>query len=177
MYIIYLSSENNQTEANKHLLSTLKAQDVQLLDGTYPETTDRVLLQKYEAQVVKEIKKCDAVVIEASKSTFDLGRFMTLGMQQFKPVLLLQQNEANAAPVLLTSQRLSTLHRYTLTDKKKLEEGLVSFLEDVKKQKLHYRFNLMLNDDINDYLLEKAGAKGISKADYIRNLILDDMDA
>jgi len=33
----------------------------------------------------------------------------------------------------------------------------------------------MLSRDINGYLLEQSAEKGISKADYIRSLIVQDM--
>jgi TPP-dependent 2-oxoacid decarboxylase len=122
-----------------------------------------------------EIKQADGVIIEASRPTLDIGRFIATALQYHKPVLILYQGEL---PDVLAddTHTLVTIKEYEEPKHDHLEQKILSsFLTKVEKKKLLYRFNLMLSKEMNMYLMDKAKTKGVSKADYIRTLITDDM--
>lgn len=176
MKIVYIDSPFNKNPVNKAILDSLQATHHKVYDGTLPKKVDERKLHQINAQLTREIKKCDCVIVEATESSFDMGRFIMLALLQHKPVLILQEM-GKAQSYLLSSHRLVTQKTYTVnTLKKDISDILDSFVKVVKKQRLTYRFNLMLNKDLNMYLMDRSQEQNISKADYIRNLILGDME-
>ena len=128
-----------------------------------------------DAKLTTEIKKADALVVEASQSNFELGRFITLALQQHKPVLMLQKkNKPN--PLLVGSSRLISMENYLPEKTQDLKKTIESFFKTAKKQRLLYRFNFMMSSDMNEFLSKKAQTAGVSKADYIRNLVIEEMN-
>lgn len=174
MNVVFLSSPTEKKEKYDFILDVLKKYKLKVFNGTYPFKADLKQLQRYEADVIKEIKKCDAMVVEGTNTTIDLGRFITLGLQQHKSVLLLQKEGQSTQP-LLSNSRLVKMTVYNPAKTAKVKEIIDDFIDQMKKQRLVYRFNLMLSPDINEYVMDKAQKQGISKADYIRSLIADDM--
>lgn len=174
MYIVFLAPETSKSDI-KNLYTEIckKIEDSKnnLYDGTFPHDTGAH--EDHASQLTKEIKKADAIVVEATQSNFNLGRLITLALQQHKPVLMLQK-ELNSTPIVIGSSRLVNVKTYKNT-KEDLDEILKDFFKVAKKQRLTYRFNLMLSRDIDIYLNDKAHEFGISKADYIRELIAKDM--
>ena len=57
-----------------------------------------------------------------------------------------------------------------------IETILAGFFKTVAKQRLLYRFNFMMSREMDGFVREKAKNNGMSKADYIRTLILQDME-
>ncbi len=173
MYILYLSS-NQSKEINDFITSTLKKLKHTVSNGTFlPDAKDK---SSKLAKITREIKKSDALVVEGSTTNFDLGRLMTLAIFQHKPLLILQE-KGKEQDVELGANRLVNNKTYTLKKSADFEKKIEDFIKAVKKQRLTYRFNLMLSRDINSYLMDQATDKGISKADYIRSLIIQDMNA
>lgn len=173
MYILYLSS-NPSKEVNDFITSTLKKLKHTVSNGVFlPDANDK---SSKLANITREIKKSDALVVEGSTTNFDLGRLMTLAIFQHKPLLILQE-KGKEQNVELGANRLVNNKTYTLKKSSDFEKKIEDFIKAVKKQRLTYRFNLMLSRDINSYLLDQATDKGISKADYIRSLIIQDMNA
>lgn len=126
-------------------------------------------------QISADIKNADGVIIEATRPTLDIGRFIATAFQYHKPVLVLYQG---TIPDTLAddSHSLMTIKEYHETKPRELEHKILSqFVTKVENRKLLYRFNLMLNKEMNMYLMDKAKKQGVSKADYIRTLIYKDM--
>ena len=171
MYILYLSTKNTpndkeligQIEHAKHKVWSLN------VSGTKKSDVDNQI-----ATLMKEIKKADACVVEATYPTFELGRFITFALQQHKPALMLQE-ETKISPLVLGESRLVTSGTYALSKKTQLQEVLAQFFKLVAKQRLLYRFNFMMSREMNRFVMEKSREEGISKADYIRTLILQEM--
>ena len=171
MNILYLSA-NSQTETNTFITNSIKRLKKTVFSGILlesdPKKTEKL------ATATKEIKRTDAVILEASNLNFDMGRLMTLSIFQHKPILLLQE-KGKSQSVELGANRLVNNKSYILGKDTELERKIEDFMKAVKKQRLTYRFNLMLSRDINTYLAEQSADKNISKADYIRSLIIQDM--
>ncbi len=171
MHILYLSWTGDRA-VNEPILSALKSLKFAYFDGSFsPEDADK---GGKLSKAVREVKKTDGVVVEATHANFDMGRMMTLAIFQHKPILLLQQKGAGS-DIELGANRLVNTKSYQAEKPAELERKLEDFVKGMKRQKLTYRFNLMLSRDINGYLLEQSAEKGISKADYIRSLIVQDM--
>lgn len=172
MYIVYMSAVSDK-KINQPIISAIKNNKHTAIDTSF--TQDMKNKSGHIANITKEIKKADGIVIEATITNFDLGRLITLALLQHKPVLILQQR-GSSTNLDLGESRLVSNKKYKDGDEKILLKYLKDFAEDVKKQRLSYRFNLMLSRDINSYLMDQATAKNISKADYIRTLIIQDME-
>lgn len=171
MNILFLSA-NPQQDTNTFIVNAIKRLKNTVFSAVLLDT-DAKKTEKL-AVATKEIKRTDAVILEASNLNFDMGRLMTLSIFQHKPILLLQEKGKNQ-PVELGSNRLVNNKTYILSKDSELERKVEDFMKAVKKQRLTYRFNLMLSRDINSYLAEQSADKNISKADYIRSLIIQDM--
>jgi tRNA pseudouridine-54 N-methylase len=171
MNILYLSANPSQ-EVNTFILTAIKRLKNTVISGVLLDT-DTKKVEKL-ALVTKEIKRTDAVILETTNVNFDMGRLMTLSIFQHKPVLLLQE-KGKEQGVELGANRLVNNKTYIIGKDAELERKIEDFMKAVKKQRLTYRFNLMLSRDINTYLAEQSADKNISKADYIRSLIIQDM--
>jgi len=171
MYIVYLSATEDK-HINTPILSVIKKQRHTAINRAFSQQIKNK--SNHIAQTTKEIKKADGIVVECSETNFDLGRLLTLSLLQHKPVLLLQM-KVHTHELELGESRLVTKKTYKPEDEKHIEKCLINFVSIIEKQRLSYRFNLMLSRDINNYLMDQAQNKSISKADYIRTLIVQDM--
>ena len=174
MYIVFLAPETNNSEIKTQYEAICKRitdQKNTLFDGAFP--SDPTKHEDHASQLTREIKKADALVVEATESNFNLGRLITIAIQQHKPVLMLQK-EQKSTPVVIGSSRLIIIKPYKTNDE--ITESIKDFFKIAKKQRLNYRFNLMLSRDIDVYLSEKSKDRAISKADYIRELLIQDME-
>lgn len=123
-------------------------------------------------RLVKDLRKVDAMIVEGTVLTVETSRLITLALQVHLHVLLLYKKN-NPETSVFESSRLLTLKKY---DEKSLGKIMEKFFMQVDKQRLLYRFNLMLSKDMGAYVLDKSRRSKVSKADYIRRLILKDMD-
>lgn len=123
------------------------------------------------AIIAETIKKSDAVICDVTDMTIETSRIISLALQFHIPTLFLYRFEEKYLQAFEMS-RFLTKKRYT---EETLEEKLKEYFRQIDKQRLLYRFNLMLSNELGGYILEKSKSMRISKADYIRKLILKDM--
>lgn len=173
MKVVFLASKDKKNNNQQKILDVLNKLKFTIIDGSLAK--GEIEKSKQISNLTLEIKKTDGVVVEASSTDFDMGRQITLALQQHKPVLILQQKE-NTPPLILGSTRLITTKIYHPENEKELQGIFQDFAKTMKKKSLTYRFNLMLSRDINVHLMDKAQAEGVSKADYIRTLLVGDME-
>jgi len=75
-----------------------------------------------------QIKNSDLMVIEATYPSIGVGHTMTIGLEMFKPTLVLYQESTNPHGLLIGDpNRLLTIKKYSLTNKKKLEQIIKIF--------------------------------------------------
>jgi hypothetical protein len=122
----------------------------------------------HDSAVRRAIFRADAVVIEASHSSFRLGFEAFFALSQQKPVLVLSQfknyNHLIDQPNLFGAKYTP----FTLPDE------IEKFLRHVRKNKLRNRFNLFISDYQRKHIEEAAKHYGVSKSDYLRKLIETD---
>lgn len=172
MYIVYLSIK--KSDSDSLIIDCIKTAKHSVYIATLSSNPEQKS-SKEAAILTKEIKKADALVVEATESNFELGRFITLALQQHKPVLMLQ-NETKQVPLLLGSSRLVSLETYKDGNKKEMANVLAGFFKTVAKQRLLYRFNFMMSREMDSFVRDQAKDNGMSKADYIRTLIMNEME-
>lgn len=118
----------------------------------------------YEA-IRRGILWADAVIIEISEESFQLGHEATLAMQAKKHVLCISVNEDYSAKI---NNRYFHGFRYS---KANIEEIIENFLTRARKELLSRRFNLFLSPSQTQYLTETASRENVSVAEIIRSLI------
>ena len=118
------------------------------------------------------IKSCDAIAVESTYPSIGIGYIIAYALGQHKSVLILYQDTPHAVFIGETN-RLLTLKKYNVKDKRKLLHDLEVFLENAKKKVLKYRFNMMIDPSMNDFLSFEASKKHVSKADYVRQLLIE----
>lgn len=129
----------------------------------------------YSKRIYKLINESDAVVAEITYPSIMVGYLLNYSLRQRKYTLGLYQKNPHRILIGEASKFLR-LKKYAINQNKRLNTIVNAFLEDIKKDSLHIRFNLML-DETTDRTLEKQSRKvKISKADYIRRLIEENVE-
>lgn len=121
-----------------------------------------------------QIQKSDVMVVEGTYPSIGVGHMMTIALEMHKAVLVLYQNDPHGL-LVGDPNRLLTVKKYSLKDGKALKNALSVFLEKANRRLLNKRFNFMIDEMEEDYLEWASNKKGISKADYIRQLIDEDL--
>src|SRR3989344_4339732 len=139
----------------------------------------RRLSQKSENEIYEDVKRkknliksCNAIVIESTYPSIGVGYIIAYALEQHKSVLVLYQQSPHAM-LLSEKNRLLTLKKYSIANKKTLLHDLRLFLEKTQKKILKYRFNMMIDQSLNDLLSQEANRLHISKANYVRQLIFE----
>jgi len=128
--------------------------------------------QKDFQKLTKQIKESDSVIIEGTYPSIGTGHYMTIALNYLKPTLVLYQNNPHGV-LVGDPNRLLILRKYSQANKNDLEEKIKKFLVTARKKRLKNRFNLMLDDEMVEYLDSKAKRNGVSKADIVRQLIVE----
>lgn len=157
---VSVESTIEKTYLNKHpKLKSVK--DLAINDLDYKHVHD--------AAIRNAIRRCDAVIIEASYPSFRLGfeTFFALSLQ--KPVLVLSKFN-NYGSLVDQPHFFGTKYTdFTLPDE------IEKFVTHVRKNKLRIRFNLFISEDQKQMLDNKSKQYQVSQSDYIRGLIDKDI--
>jgi hypothetical protein len=178
MKIVFIAPETKKNSSHDIILELCQKlkKKVQEFYISFEHDKDSLnKIQQHFKSAVTAINRSDALVIEGSTKEADFGPFINVAMQQHKPTLLLHTSPISKS-WMFSASRLIIVKQYSPKQIDELERLLKEFFDGVKKKKLIYRFNIMLNKEINTFLMDKAKDEGVSKADYIRQLIANDMD-
>ena len=142
-----------------------------------PKDVNNQTTEQHEADFKKardQIQKSDVMVVEATYPSIGVGHTMTIALEMHKGVLVLYQNTPHGL-LVGDPNRLLTLKKYSLKDIEELKSVIETFLEKANKRLLNKRFNLMIDETEDEYLEWVSQKRGISRADYIRQLIDEDL--
>jgi len=131
------------------------------------------LKTRYEA-LIKTMKTCEAVIFEGTIPSTGCGHFLTIALQNHIPVLFLNQNRYTGL-MIRDANRILKVKTYNTKDHKDLELTIKKFIQFAKGKKLRTRFNIMIDDSIENHLDYIAKARNVSRADYVRSLIYEDI--
>ena len=95
---------------------------------------------------------------------------MTIALSYLKPVLVLYQKNPHGV-LVGDPNRLLFLEKYNITDLDELKKKIAKFILLAKKKTLKNRFNLMLDDEMVEFLDIQAKKLNLSKADLIRQMV------
>ncbi|KKQ77252.1 hypothetical protein A2715_00085 [Candidatus Woesebacteria bacterium RIFCSPHIGHO2_01_FULL_39_32] len=116
------------------------------------------------------ISEADAVIIEGSRISMGVGFILSESINKGKPVLFLSDSISNNLKSRFVKKIKSKyLITSTYESKKDLIEALDNFFEETGKIKT--RFNLVLDNKLDSFVTIESDKKGISKTEYITNLI------
>lgn len=118
----------------------------------------------YEA-IRRGILWADAVIIEISHESFQLGHEASLAMQAKKHVLCLSTHEDYSSKL---DNRYFHASRY---NKITIEEQIESFLKLARRDLLSRRFNLFLTSSQLQFVKKMGAESGEGASSYIRSLI------
>lgn len=142
-----------------------------------PKDVNNQTIEQHEADFKKardQIQKSDVMVVEATYPSIGVGHTMTIALEMHKGVLVLYQNTPHGL-LVGDPNRLLTLKKYNLKEIGRLKDVIQTFLEKTSKRLLNKRFNLMIDETEDEYLEWVSQKRGISRADYIRQLIDEDI--
>lgn len=118
------------------------------------------------------LRECDIAIAEISfPGTVNIGFEVASILDRGKPVIALYRKGTD--PVFITKDFSSRMIKieYTLND---IEDVLRWALEEAQ-QMLNRRFTFFVSPDIDNHLTKISRQYCLSRSDYIRNLILQDM--
>jgi hypothetical protein len=116
------------------------------------------------------IIKSDVCVFEISAPSTGLGQLIQESIRREKPVILLRQNDKFHIlldGIALTEKRVQS-YEY---DNRNIEEVLEYSLENAREL-MTIRFTMLMPAELDNFLTEINRTQGISRSDYIRNLLL-----
>ena len=142
-------SENQTTEAAKRIYSDREWEDI-------------------SSKTLQAVRKADAVIIDASTSSFSMGYQAALALSYRKPLLILFDSRYQQYIIDPTS---SLKRAFVYHDDEELCRAVESFLKENDASLADLRFNMVLDRDTYGYLQWEATRTGKSKAEIIRGLV------
>ena len=127
-------------------------------------------------KITNDIRRSDAMIIEATYPSIGLGHTMAIALQNHKNVLVLYQNPSTPHGLLIGHpDRLLSVHVYEKGNVNDLKKQLSAFLVRTEKRLLKIRFNLMIDTEQERYLENVSKTQKITKSEYIRRLLNKDI--
>lgn len=137
------------------------------------DTSDHKIRKKYVQnyqKIVDKINSSDIMIVESSIPSMAVGHFLTLALTKRMPVLVLYTHNPHGL-LIGNPNNLLFFKKYSQTGFDDLEKIINKWVENIDKNVLKNRFNLMLSSDHVDKIAKKASYLKISKAEYVRKLI------
>ncbi len=138
------------------------------------ETTKDYLPENTFFNLQKAISRADCVIIEGSVVSISLGYVLTEAINLGKPVLfLVNRDQVGTTNRFVSSIKSKLLSNNTYLNETELEKYLSEFCTNNKFIKT--RFNLVLPHRVDSFIIEQSQARGISKTEYILDLVNQQM--
>ncbi len=179
MRIVILTPQTDQSQIKAEyadLISYIESKNhkAEPVSVTPKRTITNSEEQDFSVSISNEIKNSDAVILTPGMSGVELGICISLCMQHRKTTLVLY-DRIKPESILLGSTNMISMVKYNEKTLVELDQVMKPFFTDIKKKRLLYRFNLMLSREMNIFLGHRSREHGVSKADYVRQLIVKDM--
>lgn len=129
-------------------------------------------LHKFYGPVMKTIIAADAVIVDATVTTIDLGHQINIALDKGKPTLILNRrlSQKQLDGLLINGARSSLLTLRNYKNFKDLEKNIKEFLlKNTRKERV--RMNLVLDRKYNDFIEWAAFKYRMSKTDVIKNAL------
>ncbi|OGD62855.1 hypothetical protein A2160_05720 [Candidatus Beckwithbacteria bacterium RBG_13_42_9] len=167
-------------ENYQKITSSLRRQGHQVFDEHIVNSTKEKIMNESPGQRLayikllnKNLRWCDVVLAEVSYPSTSVGFEICLAMSRQKPVLAMH-DERGDFPSLLEGfkEEVASIIAYKLDEVDKVLEGALEFIKD---RVLTKRFTILFSPRIVRFLDTIAQTGTISRSEYIRDLILQDL--
>lgn len=179
----FVSSEKKRDKTFQEIYRILLEKRVEIFSNRDEFTTGKLSRQeqiKIEQTGEFLIGKMDAIVIEASEFLPEVGYVLALAMGQRLPILYLHKKRTKlnqALSFILQNEhtkRLVTIKEYSFsTLTKHITEFINTLNRAVRREKPTIKFTLRITPRLSRYLAWKAKKYAMSKADYLRDSLLE----
>lgn len=157
----------------KELGHTLVRDWIEEAIGSVEGRTKKIDRQTIYKKVLKAVEKADVVVVEGTVGSFSVGHEATLALQKEKPILFLVNSSAKEKSFLhdyfidAAKPSLVMKAEYNTSNAKSILEKFFTLYKGGGQ----FRFNLMLDKDVRDYLNWASRFYQKTKSDIIRDLV------
>lgn len=124
-------------------------------------------------RVMKSLAGSDIVVLEVTVSSLTVGQLLQQAISLGKPIIALYTEGYNHSIFLGGTERVEAKIQVLEYVEDDLEQAVEDALDEAKDW-LESRFTLVLTPPMRNYL-DKIAESGVSRSDYIRKLIQQDM--
>ncbi len=182
MKVFFTCSYSGKAKYQKYydmVLNAIKKNNVDLIStetGTYlneltEEQKSKLKTEKkiHYLSIKRAIFEADAVIIDNSNESFRLGMEGMLTLHLKKPLLVLSVNR-NMAELVQDPNLYGA--KYTQYN---IQWIVDDFLKKASKKLLSVRFNMFISEEHEDYLEKQSKTYEMSKSEYIRKLLEEDM--
>jgi len=173
-YLCSLSGKEKYLDKYKLIVQTCKKLGHEVYsDHVFKRTVSDVSSYNFKThkkeyqKLVTLMKRSDAVIAEITFSSTTVGNFITLALQNFIPTLLLHQSDYHG----LVVGDLNRLIKISTYSEKNISKILQRFFKFAEKRRLSIRFNMMIDENIDQFLSKQSATWNVSKAEYLRRLI------
>ncbi len=135
--------------------------------NTFYNSTDEYKQIVYQ-QALDYVKNSDLVILEVSTHSLTMGYLIKHALDTHTPVIALHKKNHSPGFILGIDENNFQLIEYTHENLKTKLENAIEFLKNLED----VRFNMMLSPEVYLYLSEEAKKANVSKAHFIRNLLL-----
>jgi hypothetical protein len=123
---------------------------------------------------VEALSRADIIIVEASTTSFSVGFFVAMAIQQKKPTLILMRDVRKAVGVLAGMNcDLMCLQEY---NDDTLDDILEKFIAANVIESKDLRFNFFIDRKIYNYLRWSAQKTGKTKAEILRELVSKEIE-
>ena len=180
-FLASISASDDLKKAFNVITDATKELGHEVHDSHVIETNEQLLtqseefLEKRARQLMNTLLSCDALVFEGTTPSTGCGYYISAALQRQIPVLFLTTGKYTGL-YLGDPDRLLKFEIYNADNKDQLKNILTKFFAFANKRGLNNRFNMMIDDATEDYLNEISKKMHISKSDYVRNLIIQNIE-
>lgn len=178
MKITLAYAPENRAKIDKQLntvIDTLRKRKQQVTrDPLKKAPSNKNEISKYYHRVKGSLKTSDALIVELSAPSTELGYLVAEALSHRKPVLALASKLSKSELdnfFGLSSTKFMSFKKYSDAS---LAEEINSFL-DFATAKVDTKFILIITPEIDSYLRWKAKEEGVRKAEIVRSAIDDYM--
>lgn len=125
---------------------------------------------------VEAIERADLVIVEGSRSSFGSGFQLAQALQKKKPVLLLVKKTSVASESSVSRSIEDSCLRREEYDLENLEEIVRNFISENTVSTKDLRFNFVIDRQIYSHLRVRSYELGKTKAEIVRDLLLEDIE-
>lgn len=124
-------------------------------------------------KIRRSISEADCVIIEGSVVSISLGYILSESINLSKPVLFLCQQKFYQKSRFLESVDSKLIYYEGYKDVTEIRPTIENFMKSFPTIKT--RFNFVMNNTLDSFVLSKSRKLGVSKTEYITRLIQKEM--